>query len=550
MRRRGHLLLAGSALALASAAAASVTVTGGGFESPEVGAGYAYAPNANFANNSGVAGNGSAWGFAPAPEGDQVAFIQTIAPPAVVSVGVTGLTAGSSYTATFHLAARPGFAVNPVTVAFNGTAIGTFTAASPAFTAVTTAAFTAGASAGTLTFTGASHSGDTSVGLDAVSVAAAGTEVVTFRYDALGRLTGTSTAAGPNNGATSALGYDPAGNRSIYASSASGPPAFSVGDASALEGGGLAFAVVKSGTGAASVSYGTVSGTASAVAGDFHGASGGLEFAAGESVKTVVISTIDDSSDEPAETFTLGLAGPSAGSTIADGQGTGTIFDNDEPPPPPPPPPSFSVSDASVSEGGTLVFTVTKTGAAVAVFAVDFATAAGTASGTYNGNGDYFTSAAKLYFQPMETSKTVSVQTIEDPMDEANETLSLNLSNATGGAAITNAQGIGTIVDNDEQPPNNVPPTPQDDSRTQPACTIRTHDVLTNDSDPDGHTPLTLIGSTHPSFVAGSSAITVDSSTIGSGEFTTYTVRDTAGATATATLTVTLSGGNCGGGTQ
>ena len=547
MRRGGHFLLACSVLAMAGAAAASVTVTGGGFETPEVGAGYSYAPNANFTNNSGVAGNGSAWGFAPAPEGDQVAFIQTIAPPAVVSVGVTGLTVGKNYTATFHLAARPGYAVNPVTVAFNGTTIGTFTAASTAFTAVTTSVFTAGASSGTLTFTGAHQSGDTSVGLDNVTVA--GGEVVAFRYDALGRLTGTSTDTGPNDGATSAVGYDPAGNRSIYASSASGPPAFSVGDTSALEGGGLAFTVVKSGTGAASVSYGTANGTASAAGGDFHGASGGLVFAAEESMKTVVISTIDDSSDEPAETLTLSLVGPSAGSTIADGQGTGTIFDNDEPPPPPPPPPpSFSVSDASVSEGGILVFTVTKTGAAVAVFAVDFATAAGTAASTYNGDGDYYTSAAKLYFQPSETSKTVSVQTIDDPMDEVNETLSLSLSNPTGGATISDAQGIGTIVDNDEQPPNNIPPTPQSDVGTQPVCTVRTYDVLTNDTDPDNNMPLTLIGSSHPSFTIANNKIEVDSSTIASEETTTYTVRDAGGATATATLKIFLTAGNCGGG--
>jgi hypothetical protein len=199
-----------------------------------------------------------------------------------------------------------------------------------------------------------------------------------------------------------------------------------------------------------------------------------------------------------------------------------------------------------VTEGGTLVFTVTKTGAAVAVFAVDFATGGGTAAGTYTGNGDYYTGAAKLYFQPSETSKTVSIQTIEDPMDEANETFSLTLSNASGGAAITDAQGLGTIVDNDEQPAGNIPPTPQNDTGTQQACSLKTYNVLANDTDPDGHTPLTIIGSSHPSFMFSSTAIEVDSTNIGSEEFTTYTVRDTGGATATARLTVTLTAGNCG----
>lgn len=549
MRHGGWLLLTASAAALASAAGASVTVAGGGFETPEAGAGYAYTPTgtpATFTENSGVAGNGSAWGFAAAPEGDQVAFLQTIAAPAVISLNVTGLTPGTVYTVGFHLAGRPGFAINPVTVAFNGVALGTYSPASTAFAAITSAPFTATASSGTLTFTGANHTDDRSSGLDNVTVAAGGSETVTFSYDALGRLTGTSTAGGPNNSSTSSAGYDAAGNRSIYATSVSGGPAFSVSGAGAVEGGSLVFTVVKNGTGAASVYYVTANGTAVGNF-DYVGVSTGLSFAAGESVKTVAVATIDDSGDEPSETLSLNLSSPSAGSTIVDAQGIGTIFDNDEPPPPPPPPPpSFSVSDASVTEGGTLVYTVTKTGPAVAVFAVDFATAGGTAAGSYTGNGDYYTGAAKLYFQPSETSKTVSIQTIEDPMDEPNETVPLNLSNASGGAAITDSQGIGTILDNDEQPAGNIPPTPQNDTGTQKACSLKTYNVLANDTDPDGHVPLTIIGSTHPSFTFGPAGIEVDSTNIGSEEFTTYTVRDTGGATATATLTVYLTAGNCG----
>ncbi|HYG48877.1 MAG TPA: Calx-beta domain-containing protein [Allosphingosinicella sp.] len=537
-----------STLALAGAAGASVTVSGGGFETPEVGAGYVYAPTGSpvtYTAHSGVAGNGSAWGFASAPEGDQVAFLQIGPSPPTISLAVSGLTAGTSYVATFRIVARPGYESLPLTVAFDGVPLGTFTPASTTFAAKVSAPFTAGSGSGTLTFTGGNYSVERSTGLDNVRVATAGNEIVTFSYDALGRLAGTSTAGGPNTGSTASAGYDAAGNRTVYAMSVSGAPAFSVSEAAAVEGGGLVFTVVKNGTGAASVSYATAGGTAGG--GDFHGASGGLSFAAGESAKTVAVATVDDASDEPGETLSLNLSGPSAGSTVADGQGIGTIFDNDEPPPPPPPPPpSFSVGDASVTEGGILVFTVTKTGPAVQVFAVDFATAGGTATGTYSGNGDYYTGSARLYFQPAETSRTVSIHTIEDPMDEPNETVSLNLSNASGGASITDAQAIGTILDNDEQPAGNIPPTPQDDTGTQKACSLKTYYVLANDTDPDGHTPLTIIGSSHPSFTAGSNAIEVDSSNIASGEFTTYTVRDTAGATATARLTVYLTAGNCG----
>lgn len=39
--------------------------------------------------------------------------------------------------------------------------------------------------------------------------------------------------------------------------------------------------------------------------------------------------------------------------------------------------------------------------------------------------------------------------TIDDTADENNETVRLNLSNASGGATIPDSQGTGTIVDND-----------------------------------------------------------------------------------------------------
>jgi hypothetical protein len=140
----------------------------------------------------------------------------------------------------------------------------------------------------------------------AVVSAAQASETVTYSYDALGRLTASSSSGTVNNGATSTIGYDAAGNRSIYAMSVSGAPSFSVSEAAVLEGGGLVFTVVKNGTGAASVSYTTANGSAGG-GGDYHGVSGGLNFAAGESSKTVAVATIDDSIDEPSETLSLNL---------------------------------------------------------------------------------------------------------------------------------------------------------------------------------------------------------------------------------------------------
>ena len=54
-------------------------------------------------------------------------------------------------------------------------------------------------------------------------------ETVTYSYDALGRLVGTSTAGSVNNGLSVSTGYDPAGNRCHYSVAGAGgappPPA-------------------------------------------------------------------------------------------------------------------------------------------------------------------------------------------------------------------------------------------------------------------------------------------------------------------------------------
>jgi hypothetical protein len=376
----------------------------------------------------------------------------------------------------------------------------------------------------------------------ALAGAAGASETVTYSYDALGRLTATSSSGTVNNGVATAIGYDAAGNRSTYAVTGA-PPAptpaiFSVGDVSATEGGSLTFTVSKSGGGggASSVNYATANGSAGA-GGDYGGVSGTLSFAAAETGKTVSVATIDDSLVESNETLSLNLSGPSAGASISDAQGIGTIFDNDSPPAPP----SFSVGDASATEGGTLTFTVTRSGAAATTFTVNYATANGSAAAA----SDYSAVSGTLSFAPSEATKTVAVATLDDSSDEPAETLSLNLSGASGGASITDPQGIGTIADNDDPPANN-PPTPVNDSGSQPKCTTQQYTVTGNDTDPDGDYPLEVISVTGLNFsVFSSTMIQFTSGTTTGTKVGTYTVRDSRGATATANLSVIVTSGIC-----
>ena len=111
--------------------------------------------------------------------------------------------------------------------------------------------------------------------------------------------------------------------------------------------------------------------------------------------------------------------------------------------------PSLSVNDLTVTEGdsgstnGT--FTVALNQAATATVTVNVAIASGSATlGT-----DFTATNSTLTFAPGETVKTVTVGIIGDLLDEADETFSLTLSNATN-ATISDGIGVGLILDNEE----------------------------------------------------------------------------------------------------
>jgi hypothetical protein len=222
-------------------------------------------------------------------------------------------------------------------------------------------------------------------------------------------------------------------------------PVFSISDASATEGTAIVFTVTKTGSasGSLTVNYATANGTAIAGS-DYSATSGTLTFTSAQTSKTVSIPTIDDSAVESAETLSLNLSNAAAGSSIGDGQGIGTINDNDTAVAP-----SFAVSDATITEGGSLVFTITKTGSTSSSFSVNYATANSSAIA----GSDYTATSGTLTFTAAQTSKTVSVLTTDDTTVESAETMFVNLSGATGGSTISDSQGVGTINDNDTPPP-------------------------------------------------------------------------------------------------
>ena len=218
-------------------------------------------------------------------------------------------------------------------------------------------------------------------------------------------------------------------------------PSLRIGDARVTEGGTAEFTVTLSSaaTGAVTVSYATVDGTATAGA-DYTTTSGTLSFTPGQTTKRVEVQTLPDTDQEGAESFTVRLSG-ATGATLTDGVATGTILDDDDRP-------SLRIGDARVTEGGTAEFTVTLSSAATGAVTVSYATVDGTATA----GADYTTTSGMLTFEVNgDRTQRVEVPTLEDDEAEETETFTVQLS-APSGATVADGTGTGTITDNDEAP--------------------------------------------------------------------------------------------------
>jgi subtilisin-like proprotein convertase family protein len=238
-----------------------------------------------------------------------------------------------------------------------------------------------------------------------------------------------------------------AGGWSLAITTTAPPPELSIDDVSMSEGNTgttqFTFTVTKSGTdAAASVEFDTANDTATAP-GDYAAQSGTLEFAPGETTKTITVLVNGDETFEADETFKVNLSNPTD-AIIVDGEGVGTIENDDAAP-------TLTINNVSHAEGNlgptAFVFTVTKS-KTDSPATVDFATADGTATEP----GDYSSANGTLSFAVGEATKTITVLVNGDTTFEANETVFVNLSNP-GGATIADGEGQGTIQ-NDDAPPN------------------------------------------------------------------------------------------------
>ncbi len=176
-----------------------------------------------------------------------------------------------------------------------------------------------------------------------------------------------------------------------------------------------------------------------------------LTIAAGAttSTGTVTITGVDNDMDAPNKEFTV-LAATAAGHGVANSASEIlTIEDDDDAP-------SVSIADTTVDEGGMATFVVTRAGATGNVVSVRAATAGHVGGEHPASTSDYVpvTVAHTLSFGAGETRKIFSVQTMEDTLNEPNETFMARLSGTTSNAVIAadGTQATGTIMDDDRIP--------------------------------------------------------------------------------------------------
>jgi uncharacterized repeat protein (TIGR01451 family) len=168
----------------------------------------------------------------------------------------------------------------------------------------------------------------------------------------------------------------------------------------------------------------------------------GQTIPAGSSTYSFTVLVNGDTAPEANETFFVNVTN-ATGATVTDGQGQGTIVNDDAAP-------NLTINDVTLNEGnaGTTTFTFTVSlsapaGAGGVTF--DIATADGTATQP----GDYTQKSLTGQTIPAGSSTyTFDVLVNGDTTPEADETFFVNLSNVSNAVTV-DGQGLGTIVNDD-----------------------------------------------------------------------------------------------------
>ena len=193
------------------------------------------------------------------------------------------------------------------------------------------------------------------------------------------------------------------------------------------------------------VSY-AVTGTATGSGTDYTLANGTLTISAGSTAGTITIASIvNDALDEANETVIVTLSSPSNAALGSDSVHTYTITDNDNTPTI-----DFNATSSNGAEStSSKTITVDLSAASGQDVTIDYVV-----TGTATGSGtDYTLGSGTLTINAGSTTGTITIAGIvDDPLDEANETIVLTLSNPSNATLGGDSIHTYTINDNDNTP--------------------------------------------------------------------------------------------------
>lgn len=192
---------------------------------------------------------------------------------------------------------------------------------------------------------------------------------------------------------------------------------------------------------AVTVDYAVTGGTA--VDGtDYTLPNGTLTFNAGETVKLIPVTVVDDAVIEPDRTIIVGLSNPTGAVAGANVSHTYTIVNDDTPVV------SITATDAAAAEGAspdTGTFTVSRTGPTTNALTVNF-----TVSGTATSGTDYTAIGTSVTIPAGASSAPVTVTPVDNSTAEASETVIVTLAANAGVYTVgTPSSATVTIADDD-----------------------------------------------------------------------------------------------------
>ncbi len=189
-----------------------------------------------------------------------------------------------------------------------------------------------------------------------------------------------------------------------------------------------------------SFSFATADGTATVS--DYNATNGTITFVNNATSANISVAVRGDNSFEPDETFFVNLSNPTGGVTLGDGQGQGTILNDDTPP-------TISINDINVNEGNS--------GTTPATFNISLSSRSGfpvtvnyaTVNGTAEAGTDYqAVRSTDIVIPAGALSQPVTVDVFGDTLTEPDETFTVSLQAVTGGTIADN-EGRATIINDD-----------------------------------------------------------------------------------------------------